>query len=690
MKLRQSLALLLLLFAGIVSASAQIGTSVVNATGTFSVPPTDVITLKAQIVSCGAGQLPLYNGTPISLTPNQTPASPFTATNSGSAQSVSFTVPGNDGISCGGQNYSLYAITWYDNGFPLAPTQTFRFAEQTTQTLAQLAAVSFIPPVIVNSAGALCPAATPVFSGFDKNYHIICGVTGSIAAMPVVGGTFIGPVTFSQSSTFNASSTYNAPLVQTLINPLTVNYVALQVVNGIPQADQFAGADFCVKLRAAENYAITNHVTTVDATHFTGAQSCTVDPFIALATAGTTVPLTVLLPGVTIQFAFVNGLGNGLTVNNTGINLFGQGRFSTIFQYTGTAAAGYAFGTGALNNVNGAFQIFRDFSVLGNSHVINAITLQNWHRSSLENVSAWGATGCGIYMAGAVTDTLIKPHVSSFDAALANPVWSSLTTPSCGIGMDAFGGNQTTDGTVVDGAFEGITSGIGIKIISANSMTFTSGTSESNRQGITIASGSKWNSFIGEDIESNTLGAAGSDIADLGQSTFYQNVIAASGAGGGVSATFGGGGGQYILGEAGFATLWSGNVNILGVATDFSEAGTGSTTVNQLISKGNVKGTSIQVTNNVAQGVGLQTVSQTGCTFSAGAIGNFCTTAITLPVTEPDTNYSAVCSVSSTLTGMNTVGNIANTSTTVVTVNTVALSTAGAGGGLVNCTITHR
>lgn len=210
MKLRTSLALLLLLFAGLFSAHAQVGSAIVTAAANFATNSSDVITVKAQIVSCGNGQLPLYNNAPISLTPNQTPLAPFTATNTGTSQSISFTVPGNNAISCGGQNYSLYAITWYDNGFPLAPTQTFRFTDATTQSLYNLAPIAFIPPVIVNSAGALCPSATPVFSGFDQFYHIICGVAGSTSSLPVAGifqVSPLGPYTTIQAAVSAAGTT---------------------------------------------------------------------------------------------------------------------------------------------------------------------------------------------------------------------------------------------------------------------------------------------------------------------------------------------------------------------------------------------------------------------------------------------------------------------------------------------------
>ena len=255
--------------------------------------------------------------------------------------------------------------------------------------------------------------------------------------------------------------------------------------------------------------------------------------------------------------------------------------------------------------------------------------------------------------------------------------------------MDAFGGNQTTDGTVIDGAFEGI-NGPGIELRSANQMTFTGGTSEENVSGVTVASGSKWNSFIGMDIEQNTANTAGVDIADLGQSNFYQNVIAGSTCSSCVSATFGGSGGQYILGEAGFNTLWSGTVNILGVGTDFSANNAATTKMSNAQVNGNTASSSVQVLSNIVNAVGLQTVSAAGCTYSAGTIGTTCNTTVTLPVTEPDTDYNTTCGIRASGGGVNAVANITNSSVSQIIVATVAVGTASTGGGFIDCTITHR
>ncbi len=459
--------------------------------------------------------------------------------------------------------------------------------------------------------------------------------------------------------------------------PITGQGPISQFYNGIPQADQFTGSDFCAKVKAAEVYAIAHSIQLVDATHFGNALSCSSDPFVSLASAGSTVNLTVMLPAAVISTT-VNNSSLGLTVNNVGLNLVGQGRGQTIFQYTGTSSLNYVFGSENCN-MNGCFNIFRDFSVLGNTHVTNAIYLQGWHRSTLENVSAWGATGCGIATAGAVTDTFIKPHVSSFDAALFG--WNSLQTPANGLCFNSFGGNQTTDGTVTDAAAEGVT-GIGWYIQSANSMHFSAGTSEGNGHGITVNPGSKWNTFTSPDIEQNTANVSGVDITDNGQTNFYTNAIASSTCSSCNSALAGGGGGQYILGEAGFLTSFTGSWAVLGVNSD----------IGALSGSGGLKAGYI-ASNRTSNAVGFQSLQVACCAITAGAIGNQCSNTFTFlsigGVVEPDAQYKVVCSAQGG-NGVWTIGNMTAINTTGFIIASVALTSSATGNGTVNCLVSHN
>jgi len=164
------IALISILLLTPIMALGQVGSATVSAQGGFALNAGDVLTISAQIVGC-QGNVPLYGGIPVSITPNQTASSPFTAN---SSQFVTFTVPGNDKITCGGQNYTQYAITWKINGFPAAPTQTYRFADAFSVLLNGLTPTGFYPPNLANAAGFSCPTGTNL-QGFDMFFTPTCG-----------------------------------------------------------------------------------------------------------------------------------------------------------------------------------------------------------------------------------------------------------------------------------------------------------------------------------------------------------------------------------------------------------------------------------------------------------------------------------------------------------------------------------
>lgn len=170
---RLGLLLLLIMLVPFVSAQT-IGTANITATGAFTLSAGQTLTLSAQIVGCN-GDLPTYQGNPISITPNQTASTPFTANGS---EVVSFTLPGNDQILCGGQDYSLYAVTWKINGHPAGPTKTYRFVDGTSINLNTATATGFVPPIINNTIGAQCAAGT-ILNGFNPDFTPVCEVDGT-------------------------------------------------------------------------------------------------------------------------------------------------------------------------------------------------------------------------------------------------------------------------------------------------------------------------------------------------------------------------------------------------------------------------------------------------------------------------------------------------------------------------------
>src|SRR5207249_4715464 len=118
--------------------------------------------------------------------------------------------------------------------------------------------------------------------------------------------------------------------------------ITAQYINGIPQADQFPGADMCVKIAAAI-YSLPNQSGDVDATHFSGSQPCSVNPFAS--TTSTQYPqgyplttnywghLSVRLGHVTIQSSAA------WQIQFSKITLTGISPTATQLQYTGTAQA---------------------------------------------------------------------------------------------------------------------------------------------------------------------------------------------------------------------------------------------------------------------------------------------------------------------------------------------------------------
>lgn len=172
MKRLSLIVLSLLLILGVAGHAQTIGLADISANGSFSLSAGQTLTLRAQIVGCN-GDIPQYQGNPISITPNQTPSTPFTAD---ASQAVNFTLPGNDQVLCGGQPYTRYAITWYINGFPAAPTKIYRFVDGTSVSLNTLTANQFVPPVIQNSMGDACPGGQAL-NGYNANFTPICVTT---------------------------------------------------------------------------------------------------------------------------------------------------------------------------------------------------------------------------------------------------------------------------------------------------------------------------------------------------------------------------------------------------------------------------------------------------------------------------------------------------------------------------------
>jgi hypothetical protein len=95
-----------------------------------------------------------------------------------------------------------------------------------------------------------------------------------------------------------------------------------------------------------------------------------------------------------------------------------------------------------------------------------------------------------------------------------------------------------------------------------------------------------------------------------------------------------------------------------------------------------------QFNQSASQLTGMQVGSAKGCTFSAGAAGNYCSTTVTLPLAYPNTAYTVSCAVQNG-SGRNTVGSAVVETGQTIKVNEVALSSQDTGGGEIVCTANH-
>lgn len=183
------------------------------------------VSLQAQVVGCGA-QVPLVvNGSVITNTQTISVTSP--------AFVASMTVWGNNIISCGGQNYTLYALTWLVNGFPAAPTATYRITQGQTCNISDGSClpIGFVPAVISKSAGAYCPSITPQFNGFNPDYTPNCSIGTPGPAGPIGPSGAFSQAGFLSAAAYNGtfaamvtdSSTHNSTITVSTIMPVTTN-----------------------------------------------------------------------------------------------------------------------------------------------------------------------------------------------------------------------------------------------------------------------------------------------------------------------------------------------------------------------------------------------------------------------------------------------------------------------------------
>lgn len=156
-------------------------------------------------------------------------------------------------------------------------------------------------------------------------------------------------------------------------------------------ADSFPGADFCVKLRAANIWALANGYGMVDATHFSSPVTCSLDPVVSLAAPGANVNIVDMLPASWIKTTAA------WTINNSGLSLEGRGPGKTVLAYVGVPLVSAVLTLGGSNNL---FAVVNNqitgLSIIG--HLANAtdgIYASTAHHWKLSDVGIWGPRAAG-------------------------------------------------------------------------------------------------------------------------------------------------------------------------------------------------------------------------------------------------------------------------------------------------------
>jgi hypothetical protein len=385
--------------------------------------------------------------------------------------------------------------------------------------------ISFVPSQTFPGVGASAITGIttgPGLTGGGSSGNVIVALSGPISTAN--GGTGATSPADALANLGGISSTQTTP--QTIAGALTGTNINVKFLNGIPQADQFNGADFCVKLRAANVWALANGYSMVDATHFPSTVTCSVDPVTTLNGGyGCTAVLTDELPASRILSSVP------WTINNSNFKLVGKGPGQTILSYTGSSVvpAVLTIGGSATNSYYANNDVVSGMSIIGGltANAKDGILTQAAGVYKLEDVSIWGVTGCGIHTQNAVTSTFIRPHIWA-DEASRSGYLTGYQIPASGLCFDqTTSGATTTDGTVVDPVVTSV-SGPGFNLMAAQGMTFTSGTSEGNGSGIKIGANAIFNTFINTDLEANHANIDGVDINDSGSGNRFVNVLALS------------------------------------------------------------------------------------------------------------------------------------------------------------------
>jgi hypothetical protein len=292
---------------------------------------------------------------------------------------------------------------------------------------------------------------------------------------------------------------------------------SVSIINSIPQADQFEGADICAKIRAAATFGLSAGIGQVDATHFSGTQACATNMLTGLCTPSVnSCALIVNLGAVHIQSSVAQ------SITNTGVSLHGMGPMQTQLEYVGASVVPAILTLGDTTNGEQNNQITGIFIYGDSANATDGMLVQATFHSQFRDVWTWGVTNCGIHEEHGVTNTYDTPRTSMFDAialGIHNSGHSQPTSAWCSdtntVGKMT---GPSSNALVLNPAAEGV-SGPGFNFINDINSTIMGGTSEDNPIGVVTGVNTQTITLMTMDLEANTV----NDVLDNGDFNAFIN-----------------------------------------------------------------------------------------------------------------------------------------------------------------------
>jgi hypothetical protein len=438
------------------------------------------VTLQVQLVGCGqdvARVIP--SGSIITNFQSVVAPSPtFIAT---------ATVYGNDVITCGGQSYSTYVVTWNINGRPAAPSKVYRVVQGQTCNISDgtCQSIGFTPPQINNATGFLCPTGQNL-QGFNAQFVPQCvlappagpigpqGPAGTPGGAQVAAGitTLLkGTGTSNQTAAaiagtdypgFGSANTFTA--LQTLTNGLTVSAGTVTIPGGYtktaPTAIQnivqpgvtslgvntlnntFYASQWCTTLGTLDQTCLTNAVTAASTNNLT-VEINSVIPITSSVTVPTNVSIRVVGSG-------------GFAVSNTGTLIIGGAFEAPMRQVFSGAGLSSVYFQGSNSNISVLPQWFGATgnskaagftSTAGNATItLRPLSMNNWVTGDVVTLAGAGVSGANLTATLAVTGGVItsSPIPSTTVGSGGNPMYTQDDSPALNAWANSVRGNMVT------------------------------------------------------------------------------------------------------------------------------------------------------------------------------------------------------------------------------------------------------